>query len=104
MTGANLTGMIDEQSLNFRIEANIALMSRGEDLIHTFSEAEIALLRSHITGGFGVRPDGQIAHCGNAVADLSELELLIWNNELLIRTGFPPRSLNRLHELLKLRK
>lgn len=75
---ADQDGMAD---LRRRVDENIAALYAGEVLPHTFSEEESLALRPR-HNGFGVQPDGRIAHCGNAVMDLSWLEVDLWNDEL----------------------
>lgn len=83
---------IDMADLQRRVDENVAALYAGEDLPHQFTEEESLALRPKRSGGFGVQPDGQIRHCGNALMDMSELGIALWNDEMRIEAGFPPKN------------
>jgi hypothetical protein len=89
-----LEGMstIDMADLRRRVEENVAALYAGEDLPHQFTEEESLALRPKRSGGFGIQPDGQIYHCGNALMDKSELGIALWNDEMRIEAGFSPKN------------
>ena len=81
---------IDMADLQRRVKENVAALYAGEDLPHQFTEEESHALRPKRSPGFGVQPDGQIFHCGNALEDMTDLEIALWNDEMRIEAGFPP--------------
>ena len=83
---------IDMADLQRRVEENVAALYAGEDLPHQFTEEESLALRPKRSPGFGVQPDGQIYHCGNALMGKTELEIDLWNDEMRIEAGFPPEN------------
>jgi hypothetical protein len=83
---------IDMADLQRRVEENVAALYAGEDLPHQFTEEESLALRPKRSPGFGVQPDGQIRHCGNALMDKTELEIDLWNDEMRIEAGFLPKN------------
>ena len=83
---------IDMADLQRRVEENVAALYAGEDLPHQFTEEESLALRPKRSPGFGVQPDGQISHCGNALMGKTELEIDLWNDEMRIEAGFPPEN------------
>ena len=83
---------IDVADLQRRVDENVAALYAGEDLPHQFTEEESLALRPKRSPGFGVQPDGQIYHCGNALMDKTELEIDLWNDEMRIEAGFPPEN------------
>jgi hypothetical protein len=83
---------IDMADLRRRVEENVAALYAGEDLPHQFTEEESLALRPKRSGGFGIQPDGQIFHCGNALMDKSELGIALWNDEMRIEAGFSPKN------------
>ena len=83
---------IDMADLQRRVEDNVAALYAGEDLPHQFTEEESLALRPKRSPGFGVQPDGQIYHCGNALMGKTELEIDLWNDEMRIEAGFPPEN------------
>lgn len=87
------------QGLLKRIEVNIERMESGVEPLFAISEDEALLLRPRYRLVFGVGPDGEIRHCGNATVRLNELELLRFNNRLRMRAGFPPQDLDRIQSL-----
>ena len=84
--------LIDMTDLRRRVEENVAALYAGEDLPHQFTEEESLALRPKRSPGFGVQPDGQIYHCGNALMGKTELEIDLWNDEMRIEAGFPPEN------------
>ena len=83
---------IDMADLRRRVEENVAALYAGEDLPHQFTEEESLALRPKRSGGFGIQPDGQIFHCGNALMDMSELGIALWNDVMRIEAGFSPKN------------
>ena len=83
---------IDMADLQRRVEDNVAALYAGEDLPHQFTEEESLALRPKRSPGFGVQPDGQIYHCGNALMGKSELGIALWNDEMRIEAGFSPEN------------
>ena len=83
---------IDMADLRRRVEENVAALYAGEDLPHQFTEEESLALRPKRSPGFGIQPDGQILHCGNALMGRSELGINLWNDEMRIEAGFSPRN------------
>ena len=83
---------IDMADLQRRVEENVAALYAGEDLPHQFTEEESLALRPKRSPGFGVQPDGQIYHCGNALMGKTELEIDLWNDEMRIESGFSPEN------------
>ena len=83
---------VDMADLQRRVEENVAALYAGEDLPHQFTEEESLALRPKRSPGFGVQPDGQIYHCGNALMGKTELEIDLWNDEMRIEAGFPPEN------------
>ena len=83
---------IDMADLQRRVDENVAALYAGEDLPHQFTEEESLALRPKRSPGFGVQPDGQIYHCGNALMGKTELEIDLWNDEMRIEAGFPPEN------------
>ena len=83
---------IDMADLQRRVEENVAALYAGEDLPHQFTEEESLALRPKRSPGFGVQPDGQIYHCGNALMDKTKLEIDLWNDAMRIQAGFPPEN------------
>ena len=83
---------IDMADLKRRVDENVAALYAGEDLPHQFTEEESLALRPKRSPGFGVQPDGQIYHCGNALMGKTELEIDLWNDEMRIEAGFPPEN------------
>ena len=83
---------VDMADLKRRVEENVAALYAGEDLPHQFTEEESLALRPKRSGGFGIQPDGQIYHCGNALMDKSELGIALWNDEMRIEAGFSPKN------------
>ena len=83
---------IDMADLKRRVEENVAALYAGEDLPHQFTEEESLALRPKRSGGFGIQPDGQIFHCGNALMDMSELGIALWNDVMRIEAGFSPKN------------
>lgn len=81
--------MVDLQR---RVAENVAALYAGEDLPHQFTEEESLALRPKRSPGFGVQPDGQIYHCGNALMGKTELEIDLWNDEMRIEAGFAPEN------------
>ena len=84
--------LIDMTDLRRRVDENVAALYAGEDLPHQFTEEESLALRPKRSPGFGVQPDGQIYHCGNALMGKTELEIDLWNDEMRIEAGFPPEN------------
>ena len=78
--------------LQRRVDENVAALYAGEDLPHQFTEEESLALRPKRSPGFGIQPDGQIYHCGNALMGRSELEIDLWNDEMRIEAGFTPKN------------
>ena len=83
---------IDMADLKRRVDENVAALYAGEDLPHQFTEEESLALRPKRSPGFGIQPDGQIYHCGNALMGKTELEIDLWNDEMRIEAGFPPEN------------
>ena len=83
---------IDMADLKRRVDENVAALYAGKDLPHQFTEEEALALRPKRSGGFGIQPDGQIFHCGNALMDRSELGIALWNDEMRIEAGFSPKN------------
>jgi hypothetical protein len=83
---------IDMADLRRRVEENVAALYAGKDLPHQFTEEESLALRPKRSGGFGIQPDGQIYHCGNALMGKSELGINLWNDEMRIEAGFSPKN------------
>ena len=83
---------IDMADLQRRVKENVAALYAGEDLPHQFTEEESLALRPKRSPGFGVQPDGQIYHCGNALMGKTELEIDLWNDEMRIEAGFSPEN------------
>jgi hypothetical protein len=83
---------IDMADLQRRVDENVAALYAGEDLPHQFTEEESLALRPKRSPGFGIQPDGQIYHCGNALMGRSELEIDLWNDEMRIEAGFTPKN------------
>jgi hypothetical protein len=83
---------IDMADLKRRVDENVAALYAGEDLPHQFTEEESLALRPKRSGGFGIQPDGQIFHCGNALMNKSELGIALWNDEMRIEAGFSPKN------------
>lgn len=83
---------VDMTDLQRRVEENVAALYAGEDLPHQFTEEESLALRPKRSPGFGVQPDGQIYHCGNALMGKTKLEIDLWNDEMRIEAGFPPEN------------
>ena len=83
---------IDMADLQRRVDENVAALYAGEDLPHQFTEEESLALRPKRSPGFGVQPDGQIRHCGNALMDKTKLEIDLWNDAMRIEAGFPPKN------------
>jgi hypothetical protein len=83
---------VDMADLKRRVDENVAALYAGEDLPHQFTEDESLALRPKRSGGFGIQPDGQIYHCGNALMDKSELGIALWNDEMRIEAGFSPKN------------
>lgn len=83
---------IDMVDLQRRVAENVAALYAGEDLPHQFTEEESLALRPKRSPGFGVQPDGQIFHCGNALMRKTELEIDLWNDEMRIEAGFLPKN------------
>ena len=83
---------VDMADLQRRVEENVAALYAGEDLPHQFTEEESLALRPKRSPGFGVQPDGQIYHCGNALMGKTKLEIDLWNDEMRIEAGFPPEN------------
>ena len=83
---------IDMADLKRRVDENVAALYAGKDLPHQFTEEESLALRPKRSGGFGIQPDGQIFHCGNALMDRSELGIALWNDEMRIEAGFSPKN------------
>ena len=83
---------IDMADLQRRVEENVAALYAGEDLPHQFTEEESLALRPKRSPGFGVQPDGQIYHCGNALMDKTKLEIDLWNDAMRIQAGFAPEN------------
>jgi hypothetical protein len=83
---------IDMADLKRRVDENVAALYAGKDLPHQFTEEESLALRPKRSGGFGIQPDGQIYHCGNALMDKSELGIALWNDEMRIEAGFSPKN------------
>ena len=83
---------IDMADLQRRVNENVAALYAGEDLPHQFTEDESLALRPKRSPGFGVQPDGRIFHCGNALMDMSDLEIALWNSKMRIETGFLPKN------------
>jgi len=83
---------IDMADLQRRVDENVAALYAGEDLPHQFTEEESLALRPKRSGGFGIQPDGQLFHCGNALMDKSELGIALWNDEMRIEAGFSPKN------------
>ena len=83
---------VDMADLQRRVEENVAALYAGKDLPHQFTEEESLALRPKRSPGFGVQPDGQIYHCGNALMGKTELEIDLWNDEMRIEAGFPPEN------------
>ena len=83
---------IDMADLKRRVDENVAALYAGKDLPHQFTEDESLALRPKRSGGFGIQPDGQIYHCGNALMDKSELGIALWNDEMRIEAGFSPKN------------
>jgi hypothetical protein len=83
---------IDMADLKRRVDENVAALYAGKDLPHQFTEEESLALRPKRSGGFGIQPDGQIFHCGNALMDKSELGIALWNDEMRIEAGFSPKN------------
>jgi hypothetical protein len=83
---------IDMADLKRRVEENVAALYAGEDLPHQFTEEESLALRPKRSPGFGIQPDGQIYHCGNALMGMSELGINLWNDEMRIEAGFSPKN------------
>ena len=92
MRRAEEMSTIDMADLQRRVEENVAALYAGEDLPHQFTEEESLALRPKRSPGFGVQPDGQIYHCGNALMGKTELEIDLWNDEMRIEAGFPPEN------------
>lgn len=82
---------INMADLQRRVDENVAALYAGEDLPHQFTEEESLALRPR-NYGFGIQPDGQIYHCGNALMGKTELEIDLWNDEMRIEAGFPPEN------------
>ena len=82
---------IDMADLKRRVDENVAALYAGEDLPHQFTEEESLALRPR-NYGFGVQPDGRIAHCGNALMNMTNLEIELWNDEMRIEAGFSPKN------------
>ena len=83
---------IDMADLKRRVEENVAALYAGEDLPHQFTEEESLALRPKRSPGFGIQPDGQIYHCGNALMGKSELGINLWNDEMRIEAGFRQKT------------
>lgn len=83
---------VDMADLQRRVEENVAALYAGENLPHQFTEEESLALSPKRSPGFGVQPDGQIYHCGNALMGKTELEIDLWNDEMRIEAGFPPEN------------
>ena len=83
---------VDMADLQRRVEENVAALYAGEDLPHQFTEEESLALRPKRSPGFGVQPDGQIYHCGNALMDKTKLEIDLWNDAMRIQAGFAPEN------------
>jgi hypothetical protein len=83
---------IDMADLQRRVDENVAALYAGEDLPHQFTEEESLALRPKRSPGFGVQPDGQIRHCGNALMDKTKLEIDLWNDAMRIEAGFAPKN------------
>ena len=83
---------IDMADLQRRVEENVAALYAGEDLPHQLTEEESLALRPKRSPGFGVQPDGQIRHCGNALMDKTKLEIDLWNDAMRIEAGFAPKN------------
>ena len=84
--------LIDMTDLRRRVDENVAALYAGEDLPHQFTEEESLALRPKRSPGFGVQPDGQIYHCGNALMGKTELEIDLWNDAMRIQAGFAPEN------------
>ena len=85
-------GTIDMADLQRRVAENVAALYAGDALPHQFTEEESLALRPKRSPGFGVQPDGQIRHCGNALMDKTKLEIELWNDEMRIKSGFAPEN------------
>jgi len=83
---------IDMADLQRRVDENVAALYAGEELPHQFTEEESLALRPKRSPGFGVQPDGQIYHCGNALMNMSKLGIALWNDKMRIEAGFPPKN------------
>ena len=82
---------IDMADLKRRVDENVAALYAGKDLPHQFTEEESLALRPR-NYGFGVQPDGRIAHCGNALMNMTNLQIELWNDEMRIEAGFSPKN------------
>jgi hypothetical protein len=85
----NTTDMAD---LKRRVDENVAALYAGEDLPHQFTEEESLALRPKCSSGFGIHADGRIVHCGTALMGKTELDVDLWNDEMRIEAGFPPKN------------
>lgn len=83
---------IDMVDLQRRVAENVAALYAGEPLPHQFTEEESLALRPKRSPGFGVQPDGQIYHCGNALMGKTEIEIDLWNDAMRIEAGFAPKN------------
>jgi hypothetical protein len=83
---------IDLVDLQRRVAENVAALYAGEDLPHQFTEEESLALRPKHSPPFGLQPDGQIRHCGNVLADRTELEINLLNDSMRIEAGFLPKN------------
>jgi hypothetical protein len=86
---------IDMADLRRRVEENVAALYAGEDLPHQFTEEESLALRpeeDYGSGGFGIHSDGRVAHCGNALMGMSELDIHLLSDGMRIEAGFSPKN------------
>jgi hypothetical protein len=86
---------VDMADLRRRVEENVAALYAGEDLPHQFTEEESLALRpeeDYGSGGFGIHSDGRVAHCGNALMGMSELDIHLLNDGMRIEAGFSPKN------------
>jgi hypothetical protein len=77
--------------LQRRVHENVAALYAGEVLPHTFTEEESLALRPR-SYGFGIQPNGRVVHCGNAIMDMTELDIDLWNDAMRIKEGFAPEN------------
>jgi hypothetical protein len=86
---------VDMADLRRRVEENVAALYAGEDLPHQFTEEESLALRpeeDYGSGGFGIHSDGRVAHCGNALMGMSELDIHLLSDGMRIAAGFTPQN------------